>query len=617
MIGILSLVLTISMMITGGLTDFSVSLIGVMVCCVVALLQLRGGSIKLRRDVFWLPLCLLVVAVVTSFYSVDYTCNLLGVMRIVIVLLWGYCCSVLSDEIRSRTIGLLPIISVAGMVVSLIFSLSSGGRMSGPFLYANSWGMFLVLGIMICVSVLESAAGAKIGAKKSGEKRGRDEDGAAQGIEVQLPGKMDSFRLPIYGGLLILNLLGLFLTGSRSSMLLLIVWALYKAVQSRKIRKYLLTAFVAVVAVAGAAYFFLGNTQTFGRLFTLTKGSTSLTVVERALYYIDGLRCVASYPFGIGYMGYNYLQGSFQTGAYEAAFVHNDLLQLAIDYGIAAALLMVVFFGYQLIRGRQGLARKELLAVLLLGSLVDIHLQYLFMGMVLVLFLDLPEAEKCVSTLWVTESGTRTLGGKKGKTKVSERTGFGHHALTVYAVVSAVIFAYIAVPFAQCKYFGKYDAALALLPGYSECQEQRLEMMDDFETVNALSEKLLAKNKNNPKAWTARVVICELLGDTAGMCEAMDKSISLGRYDIELYRAYDESLAEHIAECESAIEAGNVQGSTAGSSLSPETGSSLSTEEALVLLCQQRQRLRERLDTTIAETNPLAYKLEMPEMTLE
>ena len=77
------------------------------------------------------------------------------------------------------------------------------------------------------------------------------------------------------------------------------------------------------------------------------------TLIGRFLYWQDALPLVFTHPFGLGYMGYYYLQGSVQTGVYTTVFVHNDFLQLLLDFGWIPGIAAAAVFFRSLFSGKQ------------------------------------------------------------------------------------------------------------------------------------------------------------------------------------------------------------------------------------------------------------------------
>lgn len=152
----------------------------------------------------------------------------------------------------------------------------------------------------------------------------------------------------------------------------------------------------------------------------------------------------------------------------------------------------------------------------------------------------------------------------------------------LYAAISCVIFIYASVLFISDNLLLNYDFALKLGSEYSQCQEKRLEKMDDFDIVNNLSDALLKKNAYNPKALAAKVVIYELTKDYESMCDAMERSLDVSKYNIELYREYNASIDEILNECD---------------------------EDTNNILIDEKNRIEQRLQAVKENTNPIAYRL--------
>ena len=77
---------------TGGFFDHSVAWIGViMVGCMFAML-LTGAEFyeRDRKYIFLIPMVLVCIAGLVSFWAIDYMDNLMGVMRLAVICLWMY-----------------------------------------------------------------------------------------------------------------------------------------------------------------------------------------------------------------------------------------------------------------------------------------------------------------------------------------------------------------------------------------------------------------------------------------------------------------------------------------------------------------------------------------------
>ena len=98
---------------------------------------------------------------------------------------------------------------------------------------------------------------------------------------------------------------------------------LWLCLTRKRLRIPLMLLLAACVAAALLFVAITGNQDTIGRFLTISLESS--TLMGRLLYYRDVLPVILKHPFGLGYMGYYYAQGGFQTGVYATKFVHNEL----------------------------------------------------------------------------------------------------------------------------------------------------------------------------------------------------------------------------------------------------------------------------------------------------
>lgn len=102
-------------------------------------------------------------------------------------------------------------------------------------------------------------------------------------------------------------------------------------------RAWYFIAASAFLVVCGAAYLFWSGRE--GLLLTST-------VASRLIYWQDAAALAVRHPFGIGVYGWENAQYACQSAAYSVKYVHNSLLQLALDGGFAAAAGYLAFVIY-------------------------------------------------------------------------------------------------------------------------------------------------------------------------------------------------------------------------------------------------------------------------------
>ena len=115
------------------------------------------------------------------------------------------------------------------------------------------------------------------------------------------------------------------------------------------------------------------------------------TIVERAEQSIDALRLLLMNPIlGVGPDQWQYLYPSVQTADYESTLVHCGYLQIGLDAGIPAMLLVLALLIVGIIRsakGRQSCAWPPI-AFLALHSFIDFDLMFAFFPVLLGLLLS-------------------------------------------------------------------------------------------------------------------------------------------------------------------------------------------------------------------------------------
>lgn len=549
----LSIVLGVALFLNGGFFDHSVAFIGIFIISCFGIMLLEGAPFYTRdkRFVFWIPIGILCIAIVVSFWAVDYMDNMLGVLRLSVVCLWLWLLRCREQREIAFAIRVLPWLGCFTVLLSFfsvpISSLKpyfwENSRMSGFFQYANTNGLFLALGIMILIYSWEE------------EKRK----------------KYDILQL-------ILLFIGLLFTGSRSVLLLFLLWGCFYGIRRKEFRKPFLMGIGLCGVIAGIFVAVTGNTANIGRIFTIFTSNS--TFWGRLLYYRDGLMVLCKSFWGLGRLGYYYSQGTFQSGVYHIKFIHNDFLQLALDYGIFALVLLLIFLGWQLWKGKQGRVYKELFSFLCIASLTDFHFQYLFIIMVACLFLDYGE------------------GVKEKKSQLREN----------YVIFPILIVGFLYVGIATgCGKNGKLDIALSMLPDYTFAQEKMiLREMGSPESFE-MATGLLQKNPYNITASIARgTFFASQLA--AGECiDEFDRVLELDPYNVEYYEQYEVLLQNMIIQLQEYANTIGISGDD-----------SEKINEDMMCLRKRADSLQAELKSQKERTSALAYRIkDKPVFTYE
>lgn len=265
-----------------------------------------------------------------------------------------------------------------------------------------------------------------------------------------------------------------------------------------------------ILGVGGIYVFVTGNVANIGRIFTVFTSNSTLW--GRLLYYRDAIVLLTKNFFGLGRLGYYYSQGTFQSGVYRIKFVHNDFLQVALDYGWIALVLVLLFLGWQIVKGTQSRNEKEILIFICAASVVDFHCQYLFIVMILCLFFDYG---KCVK-----------------EKNIQRKENY------IMFPAFFILFLYIGVATGSSKN-GNQTLALSMLSDYTGAQEkmilQNAGTIEAYEMANHLIEK-------NPYNLTGYVIRGYFYGSQLSVKECIEdlnRTLELDPYNISYYEQYE------------------------------------------------------------------------------
>lgn len=456
--------------------------------CIYLLLRLKKTkTLRIRKDF----LTSAVVAVclgygLTCLWAVDRGMAFIGFLKFLPLLLYLFC--IQQEEQLAQALDILPafgallaILSAIGMqipVVKVLFSVA--GRLAGTFQYPNTFAIFL----LICELLL-----------------------------LKKPGK----KLFDYIVLLVL-VAGFLYTGSRTAFVVAVLAnaAMLLAITQKKVR---------IISLA-----VLGGVLLVGLLLALIPGSvlnrfltislTESTFVGRLLYWADALPLLLKYPFGMGYMGYFYVQQGIQTGVYSVAYVHNDLLQLVLDIGIIPAGLFVAAIAAWFFKKTVPLADKIIVGALCLHSLFDFNMQFIGMFFLLLLLLSQEKTDKI----------------QLAKLRLPSKVCFGAVALVSLYIGASLMLAH----------FGSRDLADTLYPYNTQNKLSILEQTEDLETANVLADEILAQNTQFFAPYSIKAKYAYSQGDFATLIKQQRAALERNPFSHTEHEAYCKMLITGI-----------------------------------------------------------------------
>ena len=300
------------------------------------------------------------------------------------------------------------------------------GRLSGFFQYPNTFALYLLAGIVLL-------------------------------LFGEYPERKTLIQLAIL-------FVGIVLSQSRAVLVLLFLLLVYYALRKGQKRMRRIAGGTAALLLAGAVWYLIHGEGSFS------------TFYGRLLYAQDVLPVIAKHPLGLGYLGYSWLQGSFQTGVYTTVHIHNDLLQVLADTGWIPAGLCLWALIRSLRRGKSRELRTLLAAVICLHSLFDFDLQYPAIAFLLLIALD-------------SEAPGKPL--KRRKAAVSLLAGL-LAAFSLWLGMASFL-----------QYTGNTEAALRVYPNYTTALVQQLPYAESPEREE-LTERILKLNRSAAPAWDAK-----------------------------------------------------------------------------------------------------------------
>ena len=582
----IEVILTVVLLLSGGFYDYSAMVLGALL--VAAFFWVLSG-----RNGVWhyisMPVIFILWQLPVSIWAIDRYQTLAGLLRLFPLIIWMLLCSQSGIIERRRIMSFIPcsgaIMTLAGIAsyITGIFRdrMWMADRFGGTFQYANTCALYLLLGIiMITDNILIERADPKHGDLS----------------------KLFSLRHIV----LAILISGLLLTGSRSILIIAIIWGIYKSVRERAVRLPFVIIAGISAALGGLYAYITGNMQNIGRIFTSL--SYSSTFFGRLLYMKDGIKIILKHPWGLGYRGYYYVQPLYQNGVYNTRFVHNDYLQAALDVGLVPALLLFIWLAVMIIRGRIVKGCREMLAVILISSFFDLHMQYELILMIALLCFDLS------GELTGQRAGEGTATGRKAKelslgklTDLFLGCRFGRYTniqRTEDKVISCLIFvafAVLTIPFAAYR-LGVYELSLRFFAHDTETQIGILSMTDDAERARNVAMDVIRHNRYIPAAYRHLAFTAMMSNEYESVLDNMDEVVRLNRYDLKDYELYDTML--------DGIESAVLSGQSV-----VETDKSY---ELLERVESTKEELPLRLKALEETTDPLAYKLrDVPEFSWE
>lgn len=341
-------------------TVFFVTAVLIVIACFTIL---KNKQIYYKKSVnFYIYSAIVISYLITCIWAVDKEAAFEGFLKHLSCLIVFFILMQLKKDKKKQILELIPYSGAAMCIVSLLLAIipstrnaffTENGRLVGFFQYSNSFALFLLLGFAILINN-ENKTKTKI-------------------------------------ALMVILVTGIFLTGSRFTFVIGILYVLFYIFKFLKTKKGKRFAFIAIaISLAVISIIFIFG-QNYLRIFRISLNES--TLIGRAIYNLDGIKILLKNPFGLGHMGYSYVYPEVQTADYAVKFAHNDLLQQGLDTGIIPMIMLTFLFAYNIFSKKTEKLNRQLLILMFVNLLVDFNMQFAIFEFIFVLLLEQQEAK--------------------------------------------------------------------------------------------------------------------------------------------------------------------------------------------------------------------------------
>lgn len=484
---IFSLMLFLFPFLLGLFFEFTAAFTGIVLSLFLCFLVIRKKTLRLALNFNSILLLLVFFSYLLVIpWSVDWGMSLIGWVKFSVPILFMLVVMQFEEAEIRKSYAVIPLVGIIMVILSVIAYfipfladiLIDAGRLGGFFQYPNTFALFLMIGMLILLENKPSEPGTMIQ--------------------------------------LVILTLGIILTGSRISLVMLVILFLFYALSNKALRK-------TVLLLAGGSLLvvslFLISGLDFNTINRLTEILTNpSTLLGRFLYARDGLLMLLENPLGVGYLGYYYLQPQYQTGVYTVKFIHNTLLQLGLDAGIPAMLAFIAVCFNSFFHSQMKRLDKLIFIVILAHSFLDMDFQYLVIVFIFIMTLSFGERKSYLNRKWL--------------------------GLTIsILVILTGFYTYFLIALSN-DYLGKQNTAYQMMPFDTEIKIYALSQAGTTEAVTYWADSILSSNQTISLAYKGKAMVAAEEKNYEDMFFYMKQSINWNPYDLGDYQFLLAKLSE-------------------------------------------------------------------------
>ncbi len=477
---LVELTLIIAMLLTGGFSEVFSCIIGVVTSIALTLKIVQNKCFRFSLNVTSISFLVILGGYLLScFYAVDSGMAVLGFVKFLPVVLFMLLL-MQNKQDKLNTLEILPYVGLGLGIISLalmffpesVFAVE--GRLAGFFQYPNTFSMFLLICQLLVIS------------------------------EKELKLRNIIIAVALFALIILTMSRAVFVLAILSNVVLLFL------TKGKKVRITLSVIIIALVTIVAIFYSSIKEHEFFGRFLSISVFES--TFAGRLLYWRDSIETILKHPFGLGYMGYYYIEQSIQTGVYSIKYIHNDVLQLLLDIGWIPAVAFLLTFTKAIFSKTTKASYKVILVTFFMHIIFDFDLQFTAMMFVLLLFLEL-------------ESEREYIIDKKKNVIIG--------ANAILCIIS--LFFSITLLF---DHFSNYKVADSLYPFNTQTKINLMIEKKDIKQQDKIADDIIAQNEFVPVAYSAKARYAYSNGDFSGLIKYKEKIFDIAPYAYEEYEEF-------------------------------------------------------------------------------
>ncbi len=490
-VSFLDLILVFTIFAVGGFFEWVSAVVSVALLVYLLYKGIKCKNIKASKELSFIVIALICISYfLVSFWAIDSGMAIIGGIKFLPLILF-FLALKQEETDKTNTYQIIVLTTAVMVVVSSIFSVIPqfsqhflvAGRLAGFFQYSNTFAMLVLISELLIL-------------KK--EK-----------INI-----VDIICLIIF-------LFGIIYSGSRVVFVLFIISniAVLWIKSNKRFRLFFLLSVISVLLIT--FIFFRDNivVQRFLRISIFES-----TFVGRILYWFDALPLFLKHPFGMGYLGYNYIHPSIQSGLYTVRFIHNDFLQLFLDVGWIPAAALIFVICKKIFNKKTDKNIKVILLAFSAHIFFDFDLQFISMFLILILLLEDSDS-------------------KKTSVKYSDAIG-------VTMVLLAALSTYMSLHLAFTR-FQLEKQAEGLYPWNTENHISLLKNEQNLNDAENLANKIMAQNDTTYIPYVIKAKYAYAKGDFTSVILYNRQLLTRIPFQYENYESYAKMLIEGIRKYKS------------------------------------------------------------------